>query len=603
MRAELLVLRKWPAAWGLLLVLPVVTLLSYYVVPYVEYVTETPAQYATLGTPSQILPAMLPSQFVIIALTQFDGAGVVMFAVLGAALAGGDWGRGTIGTALLTGTGRVRTGIAQALALAVAVTASVVATFAVSAAASLVIRELEARVANPVVAAFPTGWIVVRGLGVGLLIAVTYGALGLALGTVFRSAAAGIAAALVWTALLEPTVFDLTSQAQGAWTWVAGFLPATSAATATSLFGSPGGGAGSSMWLFVRPAVAGLALAGYAAAFGGLALILLRRRDIAARPDRRRRVRAPRPPRPAPALVPVTGPLGGVLASLRAELMVMRHRPAVWALVLATPVTVLIGEYLTGYVYYQTATTGLSADVSGPLVLTSLLPGQYLTSALSGLGTYSGLYGPAVFFLLGALIAGTDWGRGTVRTALLQGPGRLATRIGQDLAVLTAAVVAIALTFGVAAAASAVAAGVDGSALPYASGFPVPAHVVASVAGGVAIVLACTAVGLAAGTVLRSATKAVAAVLLWTVIVQPYLDQIGPQLRGVLLRVYEVLPDASINTLVNLYNTTADSGAGTLVQPPYGVLITPAFAFAVLAAYLLAALAAAGWVTRRRTLI
>ncbi|MGH3150449.1 MAG: hypothetical protein ACRDOB_06945, partial [Streptosporangiaceae bacterium] len=421
-----------------------------------------------------------------------------------------------------------------------------------------------------------------------------------------RSAAGGIAAALVWTALIEPTVFNLTSQAQGAWNWVAGFLPATSAATATSLFGSPGGGAGSQMWLFVRPAVAGLALAGYTAAFLALALILLRRRDIAARPDRRRRTRPTRPTRPlrpAGSLTPAPGPLGGVLASLRAELMVMRRRPAVWALVLATPVTVLIGDYLTGYVYYRTAATGLTASVSAPLVLTALLPGQYLTSALSGFGTYSSLYGPAVFFLLGALIAGTDWGRGTIRTALLQGPGRLQTRIGQDLAVLTAAVVGVALTFGVAAAASAVAAGLDGSALPQASTFPVPAHVAASMAGGVVIALACTAVGLAAGTMLRSATKAVAAVLLWTVIVQPYLDQIGPQLRGVLLRLYEVLPDASINTLVNLYNTTVDSGAGTLVQPPDGVQVAPALAFAVLALYILAALALAALITRRRSLI
>jgi hypothetical protein len=385
---------------------------------------------------------------------------------------------------------------------------------------------------------------------------------------------------------------------------VAGFLPDTSAATATSLFGSPGGGAASAMWLFVRPAVAGLALAGYTVAFAATALILLHRRDIAPRPDRRRRRRAPRLPRPAPGLAPAPGPLGGVLASLRAELTVIRRRPAVWALVLATPVSVLIGDYLTGYVYYRTAATGLTASVSAPLVLLGMLPGESLTSALSGLGTYSGLYGPAVFFLLGAVIAGTDWGQGMIKTSLLQGPGRLQTRIGQDLAVLTVAVTGVALTFGVAAVASAaVAAGLGGSAFPQASSFPLPAHVAASVAGGMVIALACTAVGLAAGTVLRSATKAVAAVVLWAVVVQPYLNQIGAQLSGVLLRLYEVLPDASINTLVNLYNNiTVSSGAGTLVEPPSGVQVAPALAFTVLGLYLLAALAVAALVTRRRSL-
>jgi hypothetical protein len=191
-----------------------------------------------------------------------------------------------------------------------------------------------------------------------------------------------------------------------------------------------------------------------------------------------------------------------------------------------------------------------------------------------------------------------------IKTSLLQGPGRLQTRIGQDLAVLTVAVTGVALTFGVAAVASAAAAaGLGGSAFPQASSFPLPAHVAASVAGGMVIALACTAVGLAAGTVLRSATKAVAAVVLWAVVVQPYLNQIGAQLSGVLLRLYEVLPDASINTLVNLYNNiTVSSGAGTLVEPPSGVQVAPALAFTVLGLYLLAALAVAALVTRRRSL-
>ena len=70
MRAELLVLRKWPAAWALLLIMPAATLLPYYVVSYVFYLTVTPAEYAVQGTPAQNLPALLPSQFVIVALTQ-----------------------------------------------------------------------------------------------------------------------------------------------------------------------------------------------------------------------------------------------------------------------------------------------------------------------------------------------------------------------------------------------------------------------------------------------------------------------------------------------------------------------------------------------------
>jgi ABC-2 type transport system permease protein len=618
MRAELLVLRKWPAAWGLLLVVPAIAVLPYYVVTFVTYLTATPAQYATLGTPAQNLPSMLPSQFVIVALVPFS-YGAAPFAVLGAVLAGGDWGRGTVATSLLAGSGRVRAGAGQALALAVALAASVLTTFAACAAASLLIRALEAGVVNPADGAIPATWVVVRGLGVGLLVALAYGMTGLALGTVCRSAAGAIAAVLLWTVLIEPSVFNLGQQAGGLALKIANVFPADSAATVTSLFGSPGGGAGSQMYLPDRPAAAAWTLAAYTAAFLAVTLVLLCRRDVAPRPDRRRLrwARLPRPAvparpapgpapaRPAPGPAPAPGGLRGVLASLRAELLVMCRRPAVWALVLATPASLLIGGYLTDFVYYRTAGTGIGLDVNAPQVLAAMLPGQYLTTALDTFGTDTYSYGPAVFFLLGALVAGTDWERGTIRTALLQGPGRLQTRIGQDLAVLAAAAASVALTFAVAAAvSSAAAAGLGVSAAPQAAGFPVPAHVAASVAGALILALACTAIGLALGTVLRGATRAAGAVLLWVVVVQPYLDQVSTQLHGVLLRLYEALPDASMNTVVNLYNTTIAAVPGTQIWPPGsdGIQVAPVLAFAVLAGYVLVFLAVPAVVTRRRSI-
>jgi ABC-2 type transport system permease protein len=274
---------------------------------------------------------MLPSQFVIVALVPFS-YGAAPFAVLGAVLAGGDWGRGTVATSLLAGSGRVRAGAGQALALAVALAASVLTTFAAWAAASLLIRALEAGAVNPADGAIPATWVVVRGLGVGLLVALAYGMTGLALGTVCRSAAGAIAAVLLWTVLIEPSVFNLGQQAGGLALKIANVFPADSAATVTSLFGSPGGGAGSQMYLPDRPAAAAWTLAAYTAALLAVTLVLLCRRDIAPRPARRRLrwARLPRPAVPArPAPGPVPGGLGGVLASLRAELLVMCRRPAV----------------------------------------------------------------------------------------------------------------------------------------------------------------------------------------------------------------------------------------------------------------------------------
>ncbi len=282
----------------------------------------------------------------------------------------------------------------------------------------------------------------------------------------------------------------------------------------------------------------------------------------------------------------------------------MRKRPVLWILALAVPANMLIEGYLTDYVAYRTAGSGGpgSYSYSAPLILPGVLPGQYLTAALSGFGSYSGLYGPAALFLLGALVAGTDWGRGTVRTALVQGPGRLATRFSQDLAVLVAAAAAVILTFLLAAAVSAgMAAALAGQAPPLESGFPVPGHVTVAVTGALLLALACTAIGLALGTILRSATKTAAVVLLWSVVVQPYLDQIGPQLRGVPLRLYELLPNASINTVVNLYNPNTVDMAGS-VQPPSGVELAPALAFLTLSLYVLVSLAIPALITARRNI-
>jgi hypothetical protein len=239
-------------------------------------------------------------------------------------------------------------------------------------------------------------------------------------------------------------------------------------------------------------------------------------------------------------------------------------------------------------------------------MLPSILPVQYVTTTLSVLRTssslYEGLYGGVVLFLIGALVAGTDWGRGTVKTALLTGSGRLATRLGQDVAVLAAAAVTVIIMFGLAAGATAgFTAALGGTAPPDDLEFPSVSHLAIAVIGALLVALACAAIGLALGTILRSATKAVAFVLLWGAVVMPTLDQIGGQVHGILLHLYEILPDAAINTVANLYNPNTLLVEGTVV-PPNGVLIAPVLAFATLGLYLLASLAIAGVITSRRTI-
>jgi hypothetical protein len=604
MRAELLVLRKWPAAWGLLAVTPLLVLLSDYVAEWIFYLTLTPANYSTEGTPAQNLQGLLPSQFNIIAVFQFTFAGTAPFIVLGAAMAGGDWGRGTITTALLQGPGRARTFAGQVGALVVAVTASVLATFAVAAAASSVIRLLAGNSVNPVAGAMPGTGVIAESVGAALLVAIAYGVVGLFLGTVFRSAAGAVAVALVWTLIVEGTLWDLALQLpHGLVRTITDLTLNASAVTVTGDFGTPGGGAGSQNYLIVRPAVAIVTLLAYIAAALVLSLLVLRRRDAVTATNRRFRLRSRRRRRPAGSAGQTRQPrpepaVTGVLAALRAELLIMRKRPAVWALVLVLPVDMLINSYGYAYVLYATANSGVSLGVNAPQVLSSLLPDQYLMAALNGgFGEFNDVYGTAVFMLLGALVGGSDWGRNTIRTALLQGPGRWRTAAGQSLALATAVAASVLLTFVLAAAASEIIAlHQTGSLAPAGGQFPAFGHVAAALAAGLVLGLAYMAIGLTLGVWLRSAGAAIGAVLLWAVVAEPSIEYFAGQLHGIIVKVYQLLPDASTNALINLDGTPSYYFGASQPEGHVG----PALAFLILGLYAAVFLAIPALVTRRR---
>jgi len=618
MRAELLVLRKWPAAWGLLLVTPALILTSDYVAEFVSYLNLTPADYAVYGTPAQAFSSLTPSQFNIIAVNQFNFSGTAPFMVLGAIMAGGDWGRGTIGTALLQRPGRAQTLAGQALALAVAITGSVLATFAVAAAASGAIRVAEGKSINPFLAAAPPAVVIAESAGAALFVALSYGMLGLLLGTVCRSGAGAIAVALLWTLIIEVTLYQLAlDYPAGILRTISDLTPGAAATVVTGLFGDPGGGATSQNYMAVGTTAAVVTLAVYLAGAVALTMFIVWRRDAVTVPSRRRLRRRRRTAVPVRvsgfgagrtagatvgrARTPTAA--GGVLASLRAELLVMGRRPAVWALALAVPAEMLLNSYFSPLVSYATANSGVTLGVSAPLVLSTMMPGRYLTAALNGAFSVQAgdVYGVVVFMLLGALVGGSDWGRGTIKTAVLQGPSRLCAFAGQALAVAIAVAASIALTFILAAAASAVVAlHQTGSPDPAASPFPALDSVAKALAAALVLGLAYAAVGLALGIWLRSAAAAIGAVLLWAVIIQPSIEYFAVQLHGVGLHLYEILPSAATNTVIYLDGNPDLALYGSNYP---SAVVAPAVAFLTLALYAVLFVALPALITRRRDIV
>jgi ABC-type transport system involved in multi-copper enzyme maturation permease subunit len=610
-RAELLVLRKSRVAWALVLVAPLLVLVQVYLFQFLTYLGLTPAMYATYGSPAQNLPSLLPGQFAIQTVNQLSFS--APFILLGAVIVGGAWGSGTLRTALLQGQGRVRCFGGQVLAIMTACAASVLASFALAALASVAIRGYVGGVlAGGAAGAFPPVIVMAQGVGAGLLIGFAYGALGIALGTLFRSAAGGVAAALIWYAIADGFLFELSLNAGGWFQHLYNVLPGASLITLTSMFGSPGGGAASATYQPVSPWNAAEILAGYAVASLTLALILVLRRDITA-PARRRLIRprvrpagprASRRPgprasrRPGPQAPAGAGAGRGVLASARSELLIMARWPAMWAFVLILPVFTLLGAYVEQFVLYLGAGSGAISLATPAQVLPSILPGQFVQAVLNSIGDGFPLQGTAAFFLIGALAAGRDWADGTIKTSLLQGPTRAWTSLGQALAVLIAAALSVLLTFAVAGVFSVLTAvGVTGSASPAAGPLPTAGRLAAAVGLALVVAAAWAAAGWTAGTLLRSATAAFAVILLWATIVQLQLDQLASEFTGPLRALYDLLPDAATNTLTNLYGFAESQG-----NPIFGQ-VAPALAVLTLAVYVLACFVLPVIVTRRRDVI
>jgi ABC-type transport system involved in multi-copper enzyme maturation permease subunit len=266
------------------------------------------------------------------------------------------------------------------------------------------------------------------------------------------------------------------------------------------------------------------------------------------------------------------------------------------------PGEILLNGYFSSYVLYATANTGDSLGVNAPLVLSTMLPSQYLTAALDdGFGQQiqvGYIYGAVVFMLLGALVGGSDWDRNTIRTTLLQGPSRLRAFTGQALALGAVVAASVALTFTLAAAASAIVAlQQSGSLDPAGSQFPSFGHLAAALAAALAMGMAYTAGGLALGVWLRSAAAGIGAVLLLAVVVQPSIEYFSAQLHGVILHLYDVLPDAATNTLANLEGNPTAAIYGSAA--PYSA-IAPWLAFLTLGLYAAVLLAVPALITRRR---
>lgn len=277
-------------------------------------------------------------------------------------------------------------------------------------------------------------------------------------------------------------------------------------------------------------------------------------------------------------------------ASLSAELLKLRRRPAMWLIAGVWLALSVVFGYLFPYLSFRGEFSGAgTAGTPAELVLAEALPGRLAASAIQGFPLFAG----ALALILGALAAGSEYGWGTMKTVLARGPGRLAVLAGKVGALGLVMLAVVLATFAVDAAAGWLVA----VATSHPVAWPPPADLARAVAAGWLIVAMWCAAGMFLGILVRGTALAIGGGLVWALAV----ENLG--------RVFASILDAVDVLMRWTPATNAGSLAAALGVPVQGApggtpgittTVDGTHATLVLAAYVVVFVAAAAALVQRR---
>jgi ABC-2 type transport system permease protein len=280
-----------------------------------------------------------------------------------------------------------------------------------------------------------------------------------------------------------------------------------------------------------------------------------------------------------------------MIGSFTAEILKLRKRPASWILL----GVVLALTQLFGYVlpYSSWVTSGQNFQTQGldpQAVLAGTLPGELVPTSLGGFPVFAG----ALALILGALAAGSEYGWGTMQTALTQRPGRLAVYGGKLLALAASTLVIVLATFALNAVSAAVIATVESRPLDY----PSLAELARGVGSGWLIMGMWCGLGALLGFAFRGVALPVGLGVVWALGVEGLVSAVADSLLTSLQPLRDLLPGVNAGSLV----WALDPGGGASGEPPPGVTdaVTGGQATLALAIYVAAFAVGGAMLIRRR---
>jgi ABC-2 type transport system permease protein len=280
-----------------------------------------------------------------------------------------------------------------------------------------------------------------------------------------------------------------------------------------------------------------------------------------------------------------------MIGSFKAEILKLRKRPATWILLgVVLALTQLFG-YILPYSSWLTSDQNFRTQGLDPqAVLAGTLPGELVPTSLGGFPVFAG----ALALILGALAAGSEYGWGTMQTALTQRPSRLGTYGGKLLALAASTLFIVLATLVLNATVASVIAIVESRPLDY----PSLAELAKGIGAGWLIMGMWCGLGALLGFAFRGVALPIGLGVVWVLAVESLVSAVAGSLLTGLRPLRDVLPGVNAGSLV----WSLAPGGGASGEAPPGVIdaVTGGRATLALAIYVAAFAAAGALLVRRR---
>lgn len=279
------------------------------------------------------------------------------------------------------------------------------------------------------------------------------------------------------------------------------------------------------------------------------------------------------------------------MGSFGAELLKLRKRPSTWYLGISMVLVVLVFGYLLTYLLFSAVPAeieqapsqdealapleGDPAEDAMPDLLGMLLPAKLLPMVLSSINQFGG----PIALILGALVMGSEYGWGTLKTVLLQRPGRTSIVVAKLLAVSLVLVVFAALAFTVGASSSSVIAWVEGGVVNW----PAAAEVARALGAATVILGAWAALGIFLATLFRGTSLAIGLGLVYALVLEGLVSNLLTR-EDATENVQKLLLGQNSNSLAGAFGSVSQAlgAAPPPVEPVQAALMLGAYAIVFL---------------------